>query len=119
MQEDPNIIYDCIKEGALIQVNASSILGRGPKEANKLCDVLLNHNMIHFIATDAHSSNRRAPKIKDTYDYIMDKYGEDRANELFKENANKIIQDELLENLEEPIRYNPKQSFFKKIFKKK
>lgn len=119
IQENPNIIYDCIKEGALIQVNASSVLGRNFKEANKLCDILLNHNMIHFIATDAHSSNRRTPKIKDAYEYIMDKYGEDRANKLFKENANKIIKDELVENLEDPTRYNPKQNFFNKMFKRK
>ena len=35
MQENVNIIYDCIKEGALIQVNSSSIIGKNGKEAER------------------------------------------------------------------------------------
>ena len=30
------------------------MLGKGPSQANKSCDVLLRHNRVHFICTDAH-----------------------------------------------------------------
>lgn len=78
VQENVNIIYDCIKEGALIQVNSSSIIGKNGKEAERVSEILLNNNMIHFIATDAHSSTRRRPIIRETYDYIVRKYGEQK-----------------------------------------
>ncbi|MEG2511497.1 MAG: CpsB/CapC family capsule biosynthesis tyrosine phosphatase [Bacilli bacterium] len=119
IQANPNIIYDCIKEGALIQVGSTSVLGRGSKEGNKLCSILLNYNMIHFIATDAHSSNRRKPIMKEAYDYVMSKYGEDMANSLFRENAGKVLKNEVFEGIDKLEKYNPKNNFFKKLFKLK
>ncbi len=64
VQENPNIIYECIKEGALIQINSNTIVGKNSKEACKVCKILLDNNMVHFIATDSHNTNRRKPAYK-------------------------------------------------------
>ena len=112
-----NIIYDCIKEGALIQVNSSSIIGKNGKEAERVSEILLNNNMIHFIATDAHSSTRRRPIIRETYDYIVRKYGEQKAEMLFIQNPYKVIEDKEI-SIESPRKYEKSKGFFKKLFKK-
>lgn len=117
IQENINIIYECINEGALIQVNSSSIIGKNGKEAKKVSETLLDNNMVHFIATDAHSSQKRRPIIKQTYDYVFDKYGENKAKTLFVENPNKVIKDEEID-IEPPIRYKKSKNIFKKIFRK-
>ena len=54
--------------------------------------------MIHFIATDAHSSTRRRPIIRETYDYIVRKYGEQKAEILFIQNPYKVIEDKEIYN---------------------
>ncbi len=42
------------------------------------------------MATDAHSSTRRRPIIRDAYDYIVRKYGEQIAEMLFIQNPYKV-----------------------------
>jgi len=117
VQENVNLIYECINEGALIQVNASSIIGKNGKEAKQVSEILLDNNMIHFIATDAHSSQRRRPVIKETYKYVSNKYGSKSAEILFIENPSKVIKDEDI-NIKSPIRYKKPKGFFKNLFRK-
>ncbi|HJG97253.1 MAG TPA: hypothetical protein K8V90_09150 [Romboutsia timonensis] len=117
VQENVNLIYDCINEGALIQVNSSSIIGKNGKEAKRVSQILLDNNMVHFIATDAHSSQRRRPMIKETYDYVCSKYGDKTAEILFIENPSKVILNEDI-NIKSPIKYNKPKGFLQKLFKK-
>ena len=38
VQENPELIYEAIHAGAIIQVNSHSILGKSGKELQKICD---------------------------------------------------------------------------------
>lgn len=117
VQEDVNIVLDCIKEGALIQVNASSILGKNGEKAEDTSKKLLDNNMVHFVATDAHSSNRRRPLIKDSYNYILKNYGKEVAEKLFIENPTAVIENRDISILN-PTKYEEKRSFLKRLFRK-
>lgn len=119
VQDNPKLIQEAIKEGALIQVNTSSVIGKGPSEANKSCDELLRQNRVHFIGTDAHGSNRRRPLIKEAYEYVSKKYGEDRANRLFLDNPSCVKNNEDIIFIEEPVENSRKKSFLSKLFKRK
>lgn len=117
IQENPNIIYECIKEGALIQINASSVIGKNGKEAENVSEILLANNMAHFIATDAHSSTKRRPLLKETYNYVTKKYSEDVSKKLFSENQKYILEDKDL-YFTEPKEYIEKKSLLKRLFKR-
>lgn len=117
VQENPNIIYDCINEGALIQINGSSIIGKNGKEAEKVSKIFLENNMVHFIGTDAHSSTKRRPLIKDVYEYISKEYGQEKAKKIFKENQQYILENKDID-LSDPIKYIEKQGLFKRLFKR-
>ena len=117
VQEDVNIVLDCIKEGALIQVNASSILGKNGEKAEDTSKKLLDNNMVHFVATDAHSSNRRRPLIKDSYNYILRNYGKEVSEKLFIENPTAVIENRDISILN-PTKYEEKRSFLKRLFRK-
>ena len=117
VQEDVNIVLDCIKECALIQVNASSILGKNGEKAEDTSKKLLDNNMVHFVATDAHSSNRRRPLIKDSYNYILKNYGKEVSEKLFIENPTAVIENRDISILN-PTKYEEKRSFLKRLFRK-
>ena len=117
VQEDVNIVLDCIKEGALIQVNSSSILGKNGEKAEDTSKKLLDNNMVHFVATDAHSSNRRRPLIKDSYNYILKNYGKEVSEKLFIENPTAVIENRDISILN-PTKYEEKRSFLKRLFRK-
>ncbi len=117
IQDNINLIYMCIDEGALIQVNSSSVIGKNGKQSKKICDILLSHEMIHFIGTDAHGSKKRRPIIKEAYKYVCDKYGDEKAESLFVNNPENLISNREV-SIKSPIKYESNKGFFKKIFGK-
>lgn len=117
VQENPELIYEVINAGAIIQVNSHSILGKSGKELQKVCNTLLNRNMFHVVGTDAHSSKRRTPIFLDAYKYVSEKYSKEMADDLFIKNNNAIINNEAL-NLPKPYKEEQKKKgFLKKLFK--
>ncbi len=116
IMDDPNLLYDLINQGALIQVNAASIRGLFGKKVTEITTLMLNHNLIHFIATDAHTNNQRSPKIKDIYNMLKEKYGPDHVENLFTKNSKSIINDSEIK-IEPPERIEKKKWVFIDFFK--
>lgn len=58
--QKPQILYEFISQGALIQVNGSSLIGYFGSTAAVMAEVFLKLNWVHFLASDAHSSGTRA-----------------------------------------------------------
>lgn len=58
--EDPNIVSTWIDSGCLLQMNAGSVLGVFGKSIKKTAEIMLKHDMVHILASDAHSANRRS-----------------------------------------------------------
>ena len=112
------IIYDCIKTGAIIQINSSSLIGKQGKEIQRFCNLLIGRNMVHLVATDAHGSQRRRPMMKDAYQYIEKKYSKEIADNLFINNAQCILDNKEI-IIEEPFEKSmEKVSFLKRIFRR-
>ena len=118
IHDDPEIIYDCIKTGAIIQINSSSLIGKQGKEIQRFCNLLIGRNMVHLVATDAHGSQRRRPIMKDAYQYIEKKYSKEIADNLFINNAQCILDNKEI-IIEEPFEKSmEKVSFLKRIFRR-
>ncbi|MDW8802590.1 exopolysaccharide biosynthesis protein [Clostridium sp. A1-XYC3] len=66
--EKPSVINNFIEEGCLFQINSGSIEGHFGKRVQKTSEILISHGICHFIGSDAHSVNRRSPKIKNALD---------------------------------------------------
>lgn len=116
VQENPGIIYDAIQEGALVQVNASSMVHKSLGSLNSTCETLMRQNMVHFVGTDAHGAENRRPLIKDAYQHVCNKYKPATANKLFIENPKSVIDDEDIDT-SKAIDPSEKKSFLSKIFK--
>ncbi|APC41954.1 tyrosine-protein phosphatase [Clostridium estertheticum] len=62
----PNI-NDFITEGCLFQINAGSLQGVFGKQVQKCAKLLVKEGLVNFIASDAHSINRRCPGLMDGF----------------------------------------------------
>ena len=69
----------------LVQVSADSLTGENGSWARRTVITLLKHNLAHIIATDAHSSSRRAPRLSGAVEVASRLVG--------RENALKMVQD--------------------------
>lgn len=93
-RQDRSLSDDVIKLGALLQVNADSVMGRRGLGVKRLCHKLLKGEKVHFIASDAHDRNHRPPVLLPCYNKICKKYGEKYAKRLFWRNPRAIIEND-------------------------
>lgn len=89
-------IGDLSGMGAYIQVNAGSVMGDVGFKIKNFTRKLLKQELVHFVATDAHDTKKRAPELKKCADYIARKYGQGYAEDIFQNNPEHIIRDEIL-----------------------
>ncbi len=104
IQEEPNLLYGFIIGGALAQINLPSLEGRYGEESKETGELLLKHNMIHFIGTDAHSPRVRSPRIEKSLAILKDIVDEDTFKEITYLNGQALLEDKLI-SVEEPIKY--------------
>ncbi len=57
IQKEPELVYDLIEKGVLMQANYGSILGQYGEKAQMIVRRFLENNMIHFLGTDVHRQN--------------------------------------------------------------
>jgi protein-tyrosine phosphatase len=80
LQSDQPRLVDWLRGGVLIQVTAGSVVGRMGKHAERMAHDLLANRWVHFLATDAHNTTSRPPKMREAFEIVAKKYGPDYAN---------------------------------------
>lgn len=88
--ERPEVLYQLINKGALAQVTASSVCGGFGKNIKRFSNQLIEANLVHFIASDAHNTYNRKFHMSEAYQNIESSFGIDTMF-LFKENAELLI----------------------------
>jgi protein-tyrosine phosphatase len=72
-----------VESGALVQVTGQSLSGTFGRSAKSVAAELMNRDLVHFIASDAHDAEYRTPVLRDAYDYVEKNWGAARAKTLF------------------------------------
>ena len=85
-----DIAHEIKEYGALIQVNAGSIVGRHRRSYRKMVKGLFKEGLVDFVASDVHSD--RENLLLESYKYVARKFGQDVADAVYKENAKIIIE---------------------------
>lgn len=85
-----------IRSGAVIQVNASSILGYEGLRQKGFCKKLLKTGYVHLIGSDAHDLKKRIPCLGECADYLEKKVGKETVRKLMIMNPDKLIENELI-----------------------
>ena len=77
--------------GCLIQVTAQSLTDRFGKAAQEAAWGLLRKGLVHFIASDAHDTVHRPPRLTQARELLTEQLGADTANMLLVENPGAVI----------------------------
>jgi protein-tyrosine phosphatase len=97
LQRDPGPFAEWIAEGALLQVNAGSLLGHMGSAARKSAEFLLERGAAHVLASDAHDRRRRPFCLKDACAAASQIVGEEEALRMVQERPWKIARGEEVE----------------------
>ncbi|MBI3934990.1 MAG: exopolysaccharide biosynthesis protein [Acidobacteria bacterium] len=110
--ENPEKIRKWIELGCLVQVTAGSFLGRFGKRAHHCAYQLLRHQMVHFIASDAHNASSRPPLLAEARKAIAADQGEQVAAALSEANPRATVAGQPLPWLPEPQPLSPPRRWF-------
>ncbi len=91
-----------IDMGCYMQVTAGSLFGRFGRRAQAFAEALMDRNMVHILASDAHDTEKRPPILKEAYKHVSKKWGEKRATLLVMDNPRSVLLGENLPPLEKP-----------------
>jgi len=97
---DLNLLFNLVQEGALTQLTAGSIIGHFGKKIKLASEKIIEHQLAHFIASDAHNTHSRSFFLREAYEMVTRTKGIQQTY-FFQENANLIV------SMQTPMREQP------------
>ena len=104
VQKEPELIYDLIQAGVLMQANYTSVLGRYGEKAELIVKKFFENNMVHFLGSDVHKPKTIYPKIPEALQEIKSIIGEQKLEELTTTNPRLAIENKRID-IDEPIHF--------------
>ena len=85
------ILERLVLQGVKLQVEAASLTGQNGPELKKASLLLLQKNMVSFVASDAHNLKRGFSSMAEAYHLVRKQAGEQKTRQLFLENQQEIL----------------------------
>ncbi|HTD53181.1 MAG TPA: CpsB/CapC family capsule biosynthesis tyrosine phosphatase [Thermoanaerobaculia bacterium] len=99
---DPVRLERLVALGAVAQLTAGSLLGDFGSSARAACDRFFGLGLAHLVASDAHSLERRPPRLAQARERARLEWGEEAAKGLFQTNPEALLRSEPLPWRSEP-----------------
>ncbi|MFP7254362.1 CpsB/CapC family capsule biosynthesis tyrosine phosphatase [Terribacillus goriensis] len=91
----PDKLYELVKSGVLTQVTAASLVGKFGKKIRNFSHEIIQSNLTHFIASDAHNVRSRSFMVVEALNEIEELYGIEIVYS-FQENSNRMVMGETI-----------------------
>ena len=114
IQAEPFKMYELAGRGVLAQVTAAALLGEHGAPTKKCAEMLVTHNLVQFIATDAHSTRWRSPRVREALMVAEEMVGQERVGMLAQTYPAYVLANK--EIVPEPIEPARRRGFFDSLF---
>ncbi|HLR43040.1 MAG TPA: CpsB/CapC family capsule biosynthesis tyrosine phosphatase [Pseudogracilibacillus sp.] len=109
--EHPSRMYELIRNGALSQITAGSLVGQFGKQMEQYSHQLIEANLTHFIASDAHDTVNRPFHMQESFSIVQKEYGVDTYFQLV-ENSELLIDNQNVNRMEPLMPKKKRKKFF-------
>jgi protein-tyrosine phosphatase len=99
-QGSPDLLAALIGHGLRVQITATSLIGAFGSDARAAAETFLRQRLVHFVATDAHNTEKRPPRMTEALAALRELVGDGTAEALTRENPRAIIENR-------PLPYDP------------
>ncbi|MCR4673160.1 MAG: hypothetical protein K5637_08050 [Lachnospiraceae bacterium] len=91
IQAHPEHVYGWVMKGCLPQINRASLEGKFGPAAQEACIELMDHNLVAFLASDAHTPRYRTPRLSSARAFLSERYSEYYAKLILEDNPRHLI----------------------------
>ena len=91
IQADIEVLWGLVEQGCLMQVTAGSITGELGSQPQATAMRMLKHRLVHFVASDAHSSGHRKPVLSKAWRRVAQVCDGQYADLIFKDAPRQVI----------------------------
>lgn len=91
--QHPERLAELVEAGAFAQVTSHSLLGGFGKRIEQSAWTLMKNGSVHIVSSDAHHIERRGFRLREAYDSISNRMGDQWAS-YFQNNAQCIIENQ-------------------------
>jgi len=100
VQESPSRLAEIVDHGEVFcQFTAASFDGTFGKALQKSSLSLARAGLMHLVASDAHSTGRRRPRLSAAYEFLRHEMGEPAARAVTSENPRRVLESSDLEKV--------------------
>ncbi|HVA95699.1 MAG TPA: CpsB/CapC family capsule biosynthesis tyrosine phosphatase [Candidatus Dormibacteraeota bacterium] len=86
LRAKPERLYRWLHQGCYVQITAMSLSGRFGSAAKQCAEQWLDEDRVHFVASDAHNLTSRPLQLREAFDAVVKRRGEQVAQALFHDN---------------------------------
>ena len=108
--QNPDKLLELVQNGVLTQVTAASVAGHFGKKIKQFSMQLIESNLTHFVASDAHNTTTRGICMQEAYKEIEKEFGFG-VSEMLKENARMVDRNESVIG-EPPLEVRERKKFW-------
>jgi protein-tyrosine phosphatase len=103
LQQTPQRVLGWVELGCVVQVTASALTGSWGSRVLRTAEWLLEREAVHVLASDAHDTKYRVPKLSAARGEVEEIYGADVARALVDDNPRAIIRGQPLPYFPNPV----------------
>jgi protein-tyrosine phosphatase len=92
-----DMVRSWVQQGCLVQITAGSLLGEFGAAAKKASWRLLGQGLVHLVATDAHDTHKRPPRLRTAYQQLCRWCGTETARQLCIVNPRAVARGETID----------------------
>ena len=93
LRKDFDLIDELIEMGCEMQVNADAVIGKEGLGTQRFCKKLMQADMLHYVASDAHNLKGRTTRLDECCEYLKKHMGRLYTSRIMRDNPGKIIED--------------------------
>ncbi len=93
VQHAPGLTDDWFGKGYILQLNKGSILGKLGRPAEKASLWMLDHGLVHAVASDAHGQFQRRTDMAVIKDFLSQEFSPECADLLLNVNPRRLLED--------------------------
>jgi protein-tyrosine phosphatase len=112
LRTQPGRLEKWIQNGCYAQVTGGSLLGRFGPGAQHFSELWIARGLVHFVASDAHNVTGRPHQLREAYDTVDARFGEEKAEALFVQNPLAAFEGRALPHVPEIADEPPKKKRF-------